>query len=65
MNVQITRIDNSQKELFFNLYNLYLYDLSEFSGRNCLKRESTIQRIPISIWNERNYIHSLFFMMGR
>lgn len=39
MNVKITSILAEQKELFLNLFNLYLYDLSEFSGKIYLKRE--------------------------
>lgn len=31
MNIEITRIARDQKETFLNLYNLYLYDLSEFT----------------------------------
>lgn len=32
MEVRISEILPEQKELFLNLYNLYLYDLSEFTG---------------------------------
>lgn len=31
LNIEITRITKEQKETFLNLYNLYLYDLSEFT----------------------------------
>lgn len=31
MNIEIKRIMKEQKETFLNLYNLYLYDLSEFT----------------------------------
>jgi len=31
LNIEITRIARDQKETFLNLYNLYLYDLSEFT----------------------------------
>jgi len=32
MNIEITQINKDQKELFLNLYNFYLYDLSEYTG---------------------------------
>ncbi|UOK65053.1 hypothetical protein MT997_12110 [Paenibacillus sp. OVF10] len=56
MNVQITSVLAEQKELFLNLYNLYLYDLSEFSGEDLLEEGNMIQRTPIYIWNVMNYI---------
>ncbi|MDU7473574.1 MAG: GNAT family N-acetyltransferase [Paenibacillus macerans] len=34
MDIRITEILPEQKELFLNLYNLYLYDLSAFTGED-------------------------------
>jgi predicted acetyltransferase len=59
MNVQITRIDNSQKELFLNLYNLYLYDLSEFSGEDLLE-EGKYDPTNTYLYLERSELHPFF-----
>ncbi|UPK45526.1 GNAT family N-acetyltransferase [Paenibacillus pabuli] len=61
MNVQITRIDNSQKELFFNLYNLYLYDLSEFSGEELLE-EGKYDPTNTYLYLERAELHPFFIL---
>ncbi|RCX21428.1 putative acetyltransferase [Fontibacillus phaseoli] len=34
MNLQLSEIGVSEKELFFNLYNLYLYELSSYTGED-------------------------------
>jgi len=56
MNVQITRILAEQKELFLNLYNLYLYDLSEFSGEDLLA-EGTYDPTNTYLYLERDELH--------
>jgi len=61
MNVQITRIDNSQKELFLNLYNLYLYDLSEFSGEELLE-EGKYDPTNTYLYLERAELHPFFIL---
>ncbi|SDL82393.1 Predicted acetyltransferase [Paenibacillus sp. OK060] len=61
MNVQITRIDKSQKELFLNLYNLYLYDLSEFSGEDLLK-EGKFDPTNTYLYLERAELHPFFIL---
>ncbi|MDR9744466.1 GNAT family N-acetyltransferase [Paenibacillus taichungensis] len=59
MNVQITRIDKSQKELFLNLYNLYLYDLSEFSGEDLLE-EGKFDPTNTYLYLERAELYPFF-----
>ncbi|OPG98788.1 GNAT family N-acetyltransferase [Chryseobacterium mucoviscidosis] len=59
MSLQITRIDNSQKELFLNLYNLYLYDLSEFSGEDLLE-EGKYDPTNTYLYLERAELHPFF-----
>lgn len=61
MNVQITRIDNSQKDLFLNLYNLYLYDLSEFSGEDLLE-EGKFDPTNTYLYLERAELHPFFIL---
>ncbi|MFJ2045429.1 GNAT family N-acetyltransferase [Paenibacillus taichungensis] len=61
MNVQITRIDKSQKELFLNLYNLYLYDLSEFSGEDLLE-EGKFDPTNTYLYLERAELHPFFIL---
>ncbi|MBT2284895.1 GNAT family N-acetyltransferase [Paenibacillus polymyxa] len=56
MNVQIKSILAEQKELFLNLYNLYLYDLSEFSGEDLLK-EGKYDPTNIYLYLERDELH--------
>ncbi|WKL00584.1 hypothetical protein Q0F98_26655 [Paenibacillus amylolyticus] len=56
MNVQITSILAEQKELFLNLYNLYLYDLSEFSGED-LRKEGTYDPTNTYLYLERDELH--------
>ncbi|MFX3647837.1 MAG: GNAT family N-acetyltransferase [Paenibacillus sp.] len=56
MNVEITRILAEQKELFLNLFNLYLYDLSEFSGEDLLE-EGTYDPTNTYLYLERDELH--------
>lgn len=56
MNVQITSILAEQKELFLNLYNLYLYDLSEFSGEDLLE-EGEYDPTNTYLYLERDELH--------
>lgn len=56
MNVHITRILPEQKELFLNLFNLYLYDLSEFSGEDLLE-EGTYDPTNTYLYLERDELH--------
>lgn len=56
MNVQITSILAEQKELFLNLYNLYLYDLSEFSGEDLLE-EGKYDPTNTYLYLERDELH--------
>ncbi|WP_340019752.1 GNAT family N-acetyltransferase [Paenibacillus sp. FSL H7-0940] len=56
MDVQITSILAEQKELFFNLYNLYLYDLSEFSGEDLLE-EGKYDPTNTYLYLERDELH--------
>lgn len=56
MNVQITSILLEQKELFLNLYNLYLYDLSEFSGEELLE-EGKYDPTNTYLYLERDELH--------
>lgn len=56
MNVQITSILPEQKELFLNLYNLYLYDLSEFSGEDLLE-EGKYDPTNTYLYLERDELH--------
>lgn len=59
MNVQITRILAEKKELFLNLYNLYLYDLSEFSGEDLLE-EGKFDPTNTYLYLERAELHPFF-----
>ncbi|WP_419891640.1 GNAT family N-acetyltransferase [Paenibacillus xylanexedens] len=56
MNVQITSILAEQKELFLDLYNLYLYDLSEFSGEDLLE-EGKYDPTNTYLYLERDELH--------
>ncbi|WP_339303394.1 GNAT family N-acetyltransferase [Paenibacillus sp. FSL R5-0519] len=59
MNVQITRILAEQKELFLNLFNLYLYDLSEYSGEDLLE-EGKYDPTNTYLYLERDELHPFF-----
>ncbi|WP_440117781.1 GNAT family N-acetyltransferase [Paenibacillus sp. QZ-Y1] len=59
MNIQITSILAEQKELFLNLYNLYLYDLSEFSGEDLLE-EGKYDPTNTYLYLERGELHPFF-----
>lgn len=56
MNVQITRILAEQKELFLNLFNLYLYDLSEYSGEDLIE-EGKYDPTNTYLYLERDELH--------
>ena len=56
MNVHIKSILAEQKELFLNLYNLYLYDLSEFSGEDLLE-EGKYDPTNTYLYLERDELH--------
>ena len=59
MNVQITRILAEQKELFLNLFNLYLYDLSEYSGEDLLE-EGKYDPTNTYLYLERDELYPFF-----
>ncbi|MFC7681727.1 GNAT family N-acetyltransferase [Paenibacillus sp. GCM10028914] len=59
MNIQITRINQEQQELFLNLYNLYLYDLSEFTGDEP-KDNGNFDPTNTYLYLERQELHPYF-----
>ncbi|PQP82651.1 GNAT family N-acetyltransferase [Paenibacillus sp. PCH8] len=61
-NVQITSILPEQKEQFLNLYNLYLYDLSEFSGEDLLE-SGIYDPTNTYLYVERTELHPFFIQI--
>ncbi|WP_438349990.1 GNAT family N-acetyltransferase [Paenibacillus sp. FA6] len=61
MKVQITKITKVQKETFLNLYNLYLYDLSEFSGDE-LKDDGSFDPTNTYLYLEREELNPFFII---
>ncbi|WP_211748630.1 GNAT family N-acetyltransferase [Paenibacillus sp. Marseille-Q4541] len=59
MNTHITRILKEQKETFLNLYNLYLYDLSEFTGED-ITEEGTFDPTNTYLYLEKKELHPYF-----
>ncbi|SMF79472.1 Predicted acetyltransferase [Paenibacillus uliginis N3/975] len=59
MKIQITRIKKEQQELFLNMYNLYLYDLSEFTGEDP-KDDGKFDPTNTYLYLERNELHPFF-----
>jgi len=59
MNIEITQIYKDQKELFLNLYNFYLYDLSEYTGDE-LRDEGMFDPTNTYLYLERSELFPYF-----
>ncbi|MNO54212.1 hypothetical protein D3C76_446780 [compost metagenome] len=59
MNIEIAQISKDQKELFLNLYNLYLYDLSEYNGDE-LTDDGIFDPTNTYLYLERNELYPFF-----
>lgn len=61
MNIEITRINKEQKDKFLNLYNLYLYDLSQYTGEDP-KENGKFDSTNTYLYLERDELHPFFIM---
>lgn len=61
MNIEITRINKEQKDKFLNLYNLYLYDLSQYTGEDP-KENGKFDSTNTYLYLEREELHPFFIM---
>ena len=61
MAVEIRKINADQKETFLNLYNLYLYDLSEYSSEDP-KENGKFDPTNTYLYLEREELHPFFMM---
>jgi predicted acetyltransferase len=59
MNIHLTQISKENIELFLNLYNLYLYDLSEYNGDE-LKEDGTFDPTNTYLYLERDELQPFF-----
>ncbi|GAB6988711.1 GNAT family N-acetyltransferase [Paenibacillus pini] len=59
MSIEITQITKEQKEKFLNLYNLYLYDLSEYNGDELIEN-GTFDSTNTYLYLERNELYPFF-----
>ncbi|MFC5528699.1 GNAT family N-acetyltransferase [Cohnella yongneupensis] len=62
MSIQIARITKGQKQEFLNLYNLYLYDLSPFTGED--PKGGKFDPTNTYLYLERAELHPFFIRHG-
>lgn len=61
MNVEITRITKEQEETFLNFYNLYLYDLSVYTGEDP-KENGEFDPANTYLYLERDELYPYFII---
>jgi len=61
MNIEITRINKDQKDKFLNLYNLYLYDLSQYTGEDP-QENGEFDPTNTFLYLERDDLYPFFIM---
>jgi len=59
MSVTLSTITNEQREAFLNLYNLYLYDLSSFTGEDIMA-DGKFDPTNTYLYVEREELHPFF-----
>lgn len=59
MSLQIVEIHPDHKETFLNLYNLYLYELSAYTGED-IQPDGTFDVSSTHLYMERNELHPYF-----
>ncbi|MDM5279170.1 hypothetical protein QUF95_17360 [Paenibacillus silvae] len=61
MDIEITKITKDQADTFLNLYNLYLYDLSEYTCEDP-KDDGKFDPTNTYLYLERDELHPFFVM---
>lgn len=59
MSMHIAKINQEQKETFMHLYNLYLYELSAYTGED-IRKDGTFDLSNTHLYIERNELHPYF-----